>query len=330
MRQQIGAENIDDSQNQQHSGVQTLIVPERGANRRLDNYLFRILKGVPKSHVYRIVRDGQVRVNGSRVGPDLKLAVGDRVRLPPIRLVKGRSPQLSETLLSLKIPVLYEDSDLLILDKPSGIAVHGGSGLRGGVIEILRHTRTESDFLELAHRLDKDTSGCLILAKTPASLRYMHTLFRENARHRRIQKIYHALVTGDWSGGTRRIDLGLSKRRPAGSLRRSIVSKSGENALSYFKPVERFGDYTLMEIKLGTGRMHQIRAHAAAVGHAVVGDKMYGHQGSRKEVKRLGIRRQLLHASRLVFPHPENSRRLVVRAPYPEDLSRVLSLVERG
>ena len=305
-------------------------MPKRGASRRLDNYLFSILKGVPKSHVYRIVRDGQVRVNGSRVRPDLKLTAGDRLRLPPIRVAKGRSIPLSDALLSLTIPVLYEDSDLLVLDKPSGIAVHGGSGLRGGIIEILRHTRTGGDFLELAHRLDKDTSGCLILVKTPASLRYMHALFRENPSRRRIKKIYHALVNGDWAGGTRRIDLGLSKRRVAGSLRRSVVSKTGENALSYFKPVERFGDYTLMEIMLGTGRMHQIRAHAAAVGHAVMGDRVYGDRGSRKEVRRLGVRRQLLHASSLTFPHPQTSRRLVVQAPYPEDFCRILSLIECG
>ena len=328
MLQQIGVGTINQTRGRQQSGVRTLIVPERGATRRLDNYLFSILKGVPKSHVYRIVRDGQVRVNGSRVRPDLRLEAGDRLRLPPIRSAEDKSVSLSEELLSLTIPILFEDTDLLVLDKPSGVAVHGGSGLRGGVIEILRHARKPTDFLELAHRLDKDTSGCLILAKTPASLRYMHELFRENKNHHRITKIYRALVTGDWTGGVRQIDFGLRKHRTPGSQRRSIVSRSGHTAWSQFTPLKRFGDLTLMEITMGTGRMHQIRAHAAAVGHPVVGDKMYGDRQAFNKFRKLGIRRQLLHASRVVFPHPKTRRRLTIHSPYPEDFRQALALGE--
>lgn len=303
-------------------------MPERGDSRRLDNYLFSILKGVPKSHVYRIVRDGQVRVNGSRARPDLRLEVGDRLRLPPIRSAEDKTFSLPRELLSLTIPVLHEDDELLVLDKPSGLAVHGGSGLRGGVIEILRHNRGSNDFLELAHRLDKDTSGCLIVAKTPSSLRYMHVLFRENKDQHRITKIYHALVIGDWKGGVRQIDFGLRKHRTRDSKRRSIVSRTGDAAWSQFTPLKRVGRLTLMEITLGTGRMHQIRAHAAAAGHPVVGDKLYGDRDSFKKFRQLGIHRQLLHASRVAFAHPETRRRLTIHSPYPEDFRQALTIGE--
>ena len=292
------------------------------AGQRLDNFLFRVLKGVPKSYIYRIIRDGQLRVNGGRSRPATRLLAGDSVRIPPLRLGAPASSRPQSIGHRADIGVLYEDDDLLFVDKPSGLAVHSGSGHETGLIEHLRVER--AGYLELAHRLDKDTSGVLVLAKSAGTLRALHELFRPGAEGKKLEKIYLALLQGRWRGGERVLQHQLETVRSNGAMKRSEISNRGREAVSVFRPIERFSDSTLMQVALRPGRLHQIRAHASAVGYPVAGDRLYGDKVKNLSLRKLGLRRQFLHALRLQFEHPRSGHSIMIEAPLPEELEKVL------
>lgn len=280
-------------------------------------------KSVPRSHVYRLIREGQVRVNGSRSRVHRKLAKGDIIRLPPIRTGAKEPMLLPEEFPELRKCTLYEDDILLIINKPSGVAVHGGSGLRGGVIEALRKQGLPGTYLELVHRLDRETSGCLMLAKDPVALRFLHKSLR-NPTSNGIQKKYVSLLVGDWVCGPRDVDLGLETVRPTSESKRSVVTGKGRQAHSRFVPVQHFDEYVLVEIELRTGRLHQIRAHAAAIGYPVGGDRKYGSRDGNRRLRRFGLKRLFLHAAELKLKHPQTGQRLLVKAAMPDELTEVL------
>ena len=306
-------------------GVQHVTVDAGHAGQRLDNFLLTALKGVPRTHVYRLLRKGEVRVNKGRAKPDYRLETGDVVRLPPVRRGESAGPELAAKAVAggkfdwLNGRVLYEDEHLLVLDKPAGLAVHGGSGVSVGLIEALRQLRPQNPFLELAHRLDRETSGCLILAKSRKALVRLHELLREGG----LDKYYLALVAGPWRGGTRTVEAALGKTRPGGQ-RHIAVGVEGKESASRFRPVEKFPDQTLVEIHLLTGRMHQARVHAAHIGHPVAGDDKYGARDFNHSMKSRGLARLFLHAARLEFRHPLTGQPLRLMAPLPDELERVL------
>ena len=305
--------------------VRYLEIDETRAGQRLDNFLIATLKGVPRSHIYRILRKGEVRINRSRVRPDYRLEQGDVVRIPPLRLspVKYLDLQTAVEGFGWLLPrILYEDDDLMVINKPAGLAVHGGSGVSVGLIEALRGLRPEVPSLELAHRLDRDTSGCLLLAKTRPAMLTLHRMLREG----KMEKYYVALVAGIWRGGAREVLAALEKNRPRSGERKVEVSKDGKEAASLFTPHQRFGLATLMEIRLLTGRTHQARVHAAHLGHPIAGDDKYGDREFNRRLHKLGLRRLFLHAQRLQFTHPQSKCKIDVEAPLPAELS---SLLER-
>ncbi len=290
---------------------------------RLDNYLFRRLKGVPKGYVYKIIRDGQVRLNGGRAKPTTRISAGDIVRVPPLR--RGHERELPSDLgEKLAHPdILYEDNDLLLVAKPPGLAAHSGTGQRVGLIELLRLKR--SGYLELAHRLDKETSGVIALAKNGVTLRSLAEGFKSSKSLGHITKTYLALIVGRWHGGARDIKQSLETVRAPGASKRSVASLSGRQAFSVFTPLERYADFTLMQVELKTGRLHQVRAHAQTIGYPVAGDRVYGDRGTNRALRALGLKRQFLHASSLSLAHPRSGEILKVEAPLPDDLEGVLS-----
>jgi 23S rRNA pseudouridine955/2504/2580 synthase len=295
------------------------------AGQRLDNYLLGELKGVPRSHVYRLIRSGQVRVNSGRTSPSYRLQAGDRVRVPPVGLRPAvPSTATPERLEWLGERILYEDSRILVLDKPAGLAVHGGSNVSLGCIEALRLLRPDSKDLELAHRLDRDTSGCLLLAKRRSALRALHELLREG----RVDKRYLTLVKGPWPEGTTEIDAPLVTRRVGGEARVK-VDESGKDSRSTFRLVERFGKTaSLLEVSIETGRTHQIRVHAAHAGHPVAGDERYGDKDFDEYLKSFGLTRMFLHAHSLSFDWPDTGEPFNASAPLPDDLRAVLTALE--
>jgi 23S rRNA pseudouridine955/2504/2580 synthase len=296
-------------------------VTEEEAGQRLDNYLQRVLAGVPRSRVYRVIRKGEVRVNGRRVGPDRRLEPHDRIRIPPMRLAPPVEPGQPPPDLATRVTqsIVHEDQNLLVLDKPSGIAVHGGSGLSFGVIEALRSQRP-GETLELVHRLDRDTSGCLIVARRPAVLRTLHALLREDG----FEKRYLALVKGKWDLGAKRIDVPLRTDTRVGGERTVRAAASGKRSVSDFRPVQFFGrTATLMEVTLRTGRTHQIRVHAAHAGHPVAGDEKYGDAAFNEALAALGLRRMFLHAHSLSFSWPQGGE-FSINTPLPPELAAVL------
>jgi 23S rRNA pseudouridine955/2504/2580 synthase len=270
------------------------------AGQRIDNFLQGFLRGVPKSRVYRMLRTGEVRVNKGRIKASYRLQAGDAVRIPPVRESEASAPVNagSQVLQRLERSILLEDKGLLILNKPSGLAVHGGSGLNYGVIEALRQLRPDAPFLELVHRLDRDTSGCLIIAKRRSVLRALHRLLREDTG---MDKRYLALVKGRWQGGQRRVDAPLLKNTLRSGERVVRVSDEGKAALSLFRPVTVFEDCSLVEVRLMTGRTHQIRVHAASIGHPIAGDDKYGDSAFNAAMKARGLSRLFLHARSLAF-----------------------------
>jgi 23S rRNA pseudouridine955/2504/2580 synthase len=311
--------------------AQLVTVGEGNDGQRLDNFLIAQLKGVPRSWVYRVLRRGEVRVNSGRCKPDRRLQCGDQVRIPPLRLPVRNQPDIPRGLAEqIGQSVLYEDEQLLILDKPAGIAVHGGSGLSHGVIEALRQLRPEQPFLELVHRLDRDTSGCLMLAKRRAALTGLQELLRSG----RIEKRYLALLAGRIRKGAWRTDLPLRKNTLKSGERVVRVDPQGKAALTRFKVVERFADATLVEVILETGRTHQIRVHAAANGTPILGDEKYGLDEANRAYRELGLRRLFLHAATLRFAWPPTHGRLrTFEAPLPaalETLLEKLRQVERA
>ncbi|MEO8718074.1 MAG: RluA family pseudouridine synthase [Burkholderiales bacterium] len=287
-----------------------LEVGEEADAQRIDNFLLRRLKGVPKSHVYRVLRSGEVRVNSGRVKPDYRLQVGDKVRVPPVRL---SSPAAKPAPRPLDLPVIYEDDALLVVDKPSGIAVHGGSGVSYGVIESLRAQHPRAKLLELAHRLDRDTSGLLIVAKKRSALVELHRMLREGE----VEKVYLALVKGEWSGGARDLRERLHKYVTAGGERRVAVLGGGQSAVTRVMPIAASATCSLLELRLMTGRTHQIRVHLAHVGHPVLGDDKYGDGDLNRVLAQQGVKRLLLHARRLVFAHPLTHAPLRLESPLP-------------
>ncbi len=302
--------------------VRLLTAGEEDAGQRLDNFLFRTLKGVPKSHVYRLLRTGQVRVNKKRAKPDYRLEAGDELRLPPVRQAEKTAPGLPPHWQqeALQQAILFEDERIVVVNKPAGMAVHGGSGVSFGVIETLRVLRPESPGLELAHRLDRETSGCLIVAKRRSAVRTLHAAFREG----RVEKHYLALLTGSWQGGAREVDLPLEKNLLQGGERMVKVSSTGKEARSLFTPLQHFAMDALMDIRIYTGRTHQIRVHAAHIGHPVAGDEKYGDREANKRLKPVGLKRMFLHAARLAFNHPETGERLDLSAPLDAELQAVV------
>lgn len=308
------------SQSHPPPAVRFVEVPAECDGQRIDNFLIRTLKGVPKSLVYRILRTGEVRVNKGRAKPEHRVAAGDSVRLPPLRLApEDDAPAvLPRGLLErLQASILYEDARVLVLDKPSGIAVHAGSGIGAGVIEGLRVLRPEG-FLELAHRLDRDTSGVLVLAKTPEALRAIHDAL--NART--TDKRYVALLRGAWRGGEHSVDAPLRKGMIRGGERMVEVAPDGKPALSHFRPLHRYSDCTLVEVAIETGRTHQIRVHAAHLGHPLAGDDKYGDAGFNRTLAGYGLRRLFLHAQSLRLPL--GGRELALSAPLCPELAAVL------
>lgn len=302
------------------NGVRHVEVDASRAGQRLDNFLLGLLKGVPKSRVYRVLRRGEVRVNSARAAPSYRVQPGDRVRLPPIRLARGTTADDAPRLGWLAQRILYEDDDLLVIDKPAGLAVHGGSGVHTGLIEALRRLRPAAATLELAHRLDRATSGCLLIAKRRTPLLALHDMLRRGD----VEKHYLALVKGRWRGGAREISAPLARDRIRRGERVVGVSRDGRAAQSRFAPRGVFGPATLMEVTLHTGRMHQARVHAAHAGHPIAGDDKYGDREFNRELRGYGLRRLFLHAARLEFAHPQSGARIEVTAELPPELETVL------
>lgn len=291
-------------------------------NQRLDNFLITQLKGVPKTRIYRLIRKGEVRVNKGRVDVNYKLTSGDTVRIPPIRLAERSEETFVPTHLkdALQEQILFEDDGFLIINKPAGFAVHGGSGVSSGIIEGLRLLRPESRFLELVHRLDKETSGCLVIAKKRSALRALHALFRDN----QIKKTYLALLTGQWRKQKITVNAPLFKNSAQSGERIVVVSSAGKTAETTFTQLSLFEDATLVEAAPKTGRTHQIRVHAAHIGHPIVGDERYGEDRLNAFFKQKGYKRMFLHAQSLVFLHPLTGTPLTIKAPLPQLLTDLL------
>jgi 23S rRNA pseudouridine955/2504/2580 synthase len=305
-----------------------LAVDESGAGQRVDNFLLRVLKGVPKSHIYRILRSGEVRVNRKRVRPDARLAVGDDLRIPPVRIAsstaaRGHPPR------PIALPILYEDEAVLAIDKPPGLAVHGGSGINFGLIEQLRATRPQARFLELVHRLDRDTSGVLLIAKKRAALVALHATLREGGADKR----YVVLVKGRWRDAKRRVELPLLKFVSGGSERRVRVERDGGQAartVFYRRRVWAGAEppVSLLEAELHTGRTHQIRVHLTHLGFPLAGDDKYGDFSWNRTLAREGLKRMFLHAWRLSLPHPTEARVLTLESALPADLAAFVARLD--
>jgi 23S rRNA pseudouridine955/2504/2580 synthase len=290
---------------------------------RLDNFLITLLKGVPKTRIYRIIRKGEVRVNKGRVEINYRLKTGDIVRVPPIRVAERHEDVFVPTNLkdALQHSILYEDEGFLIVNKPAGFAVHGGSGVSSGIIEGLRLLRPEAKFLELVHRLDKDTSGCLVIAKKRSALRAFHAIFRDN----QVKKTYLALLSGQWKKKKLVVNAPLLKNIAKGGERMVMVSSVGKEAETVFTRLRAFANATLVEAAPKTGRTHQIRVHALHLGHPIVGDERYGRDDVNVAFRQKGYKRMFLHAQTLVFSHPLTGEQMKITAPLPPQLELLLA-----
>ena len=309
----------------QRSAVELRTITAHEAGQRIDNFLLRHFSTVPRSRIYRLLRKGEVRVNRRRVDAEYRIATGDEVRLPPVRIDAVEHPgRPSPSLMALiEGAVIFQDKHVLVIDKPPGVAVHGGSGTSFGVIEALRSSRPR-ETLELVHRLDRDTSGCLIVARDGATLRALHALTRNGGMH----KTYLALVSGSWQLGTKRIDAPLATDSREHGERHVRVTATGKTSVSVFKPIQFLGSRaTLMEVDIPTGRTHQIRVHAAFAGHPLLGDEKYGDRERNAEFKRHGLKRTFLHAHSVAFEWPGSGVPFHVSAPLPADLSAVLDAI---
>jgi len=303
--------------------VRRITVDEGSAGQRLDNFLLRELKGVPKTHVYRVIRSGEVRINKGRAAADTRLTLGDEVRVPPVRMAEARS---DADVPAREFAVLFEDEHLLAIDKPAGVAVHGGSGVSFGVIEQLRRARPQARFLELVHRLDKETSGILLLAKKRSALTHLQDQFRE----RGTVKVYAALVNGAWPASKKVIDVALLKTLDAQGERHvravDAARDDARRSITLVKVARQFGGHTLLDVTLKTGRTHQIRVHLAHEGHPIVGDPKYGDFAANRVMARGEHRfaRMFLHARHLAFEHPASGERIALEAALPDDCTRLL------
>ena len=303
--------------------VSMVEIDEESAGQRIDNFLMRTCKGVPKSHIYRILRSGEVRVNKGRIGAEYKLQMGDLVRIPPIRVAEP-SESRGKIVPSATFPIVFEDEHLLIINKPAGVAVHGGSGVSFGVIEQLRQAYPQAKFLELVHRLDRETSGVLMLAKKRSALVGLHEQIREN----RMDKRYLACVRGEWTDARRIVKATLHKYLTPEGERRVRVQEDGQSAHTIFNLVERFDGYALLEAELKTGRTHQIRVHLQHLGTPILGDEKYGDYAFNRELSRSDakpqLKRMFLHAYKLKLTHPASVAPLLVEAPLPPECERFL------
>ena len=301
--------------------VRKVSIDADNAGQRIDNFLRRELPGVPKGRLYRLLRKGEVRVNSGRVRAEYKLQEGDEVRIPPARINTAGAPPSSKMSAAILDHVLFEDKRLLVIDKPTGIAVHGGSGVSHGVIELLRHARPDLHELSLAHRLDRETSGCLVLAKRRSALRALHEKFRDGV----VEKNYLALALGDWQLGEQLIDAPLLVRHRQGGERYVIVDEEGKQAQTRIKLSRRYGKYSLLQCSPLTGRTHQIRVHAQSAGFPLLGDERYGDEDANYEAKKEGLPRLFLHAQSIAFPD-DRGNDLHFTAPLAEDLERFLQV----
>jgi len=302
--------------------VQWVDITEENNGQRIDNFLITRLKGVPKSKVYRIIRKGEVRVNKGRINNRYKLVIGDVVRIPPIRVaVRENEVDLQPTLKhSLEHEIIFEDEVLVVLNKPSGFAVHGGSGISSGVIEAFRALRPDARFLELAHRLDKDTSGCLLVAKKRSALKKLHDLFRGDG----MKKTYLALLVGEWDRKKQQVVAPLLKSTGKGGERMVKVNQAGKYAETGFKRLKKYKGFTLVEASPKTGRTHQIRVHSVWLGHPIVADTRYGDAKINSILIKKGYRRLFLHAEQLQFNHPVSGEIMNFKAPLAPELEKLL------
>jgi 23S rRNA pseudouridine955/2504/2580 synthase len=302
------------------AGVRKVRIDADGAGQRVDNFLHRELPGVPRGRVYRLLRRGEVRVNGGRVRADYRLEAGDEVRIPPVRLREEGPAPSADRAAAILDHVLYEDKKLLVIDKPAGVAVHGGSGISHGVIELLRAARPDLKDLSLVHRLDRETSGCLVLAKKRSALRALHEKFRQGV----VEKNYLALVVGDWQLGEQLIDKPLLVTHRRGGERHVIVSPDGKAALTRVRLSRTYGKYSLVQCSPLTGRTHQIRVHLQSMGFPLAGDDRYGDADVNNRLNALGLPRLFLHAQSISFPD-EHGNELHFTAPLPDDLNGFLT-----
>ena len=308
--------------------VKWLTVDEESAGQRLDNFLIRHLKGVPKTHVYRIIRSGEVRVNKGRASADTRIEMGDVVRLPPVRISDKVAEKAARPAPGREFPLLLEDDALMAIDKPAGVAVHGGSGVSFGVIEQLRQARPLAKLLELVHRLDRETSGILLVAKKRSALKHVQDQFRE----RETGKTYLALVQGQWPEKLKVIDSALHKfLLPDGERRVRVTSNDdpdGMRSITLVKVAERWDTCTLLEVTIKTGRTHQIRVHLASQGHPIAGDDKYGDFEWNKALQKQGLKRMFLHAWRLQFTHPATGKRIELKSNLPPELQLYVNHVK--
>lgn len=308
--------------------VQFIEVDAEYAGQRIDNFLLARLKGVPKSAVYKVLRKGEVRVNKGRVKPEYKLLAGDVVRVPPM-VVAGENEPVSVKLTQVKTlesHILYEDNELIVLNKPSGMAVHGGSGLQFGAIEALRALRPQAKFLELVHRLDRDTSGCLLIAKKRSILTALH----EQLRDKVVEKKYWALVAGQWDGKIKKVTEPLKKNTlQSGERIVRVDEQDGKPSETRFKVLQRYVEGTLLEAFPVTGRTHQIRVHTACKGHPIACDDKYGDNIFTSEMNALGLGRLFLHAKLISFNHPVRSERMTFEAPLDQPLAQILTKLNK-
>ena len=301
------------------TGVRKILIDGEQAGQRIDNFLRRQLPGVPKGRLYRILRRGEVRVNGGRVRAEYKLKPGDVVRIPPARINAGPDMPPAGKIEDLEGQVLFEDKRLLVINKPSGLAVHGGSGISHGVVELLRAARPDIRDLSLVHRLDRETSGCLVLAKRRSALRELHAKFRDGT----VEKNYLALVIGDWQLGEQIVDAPLLVEHRKKGERHVVVSGAGKPACTKMRLSRTFGKYSLLQCQPSTGRTHQIRVHALHLGHPVALDERYGDPEANAVARKLGLKRLFLHAQSISFPD-DSGNELHFTAPLAEDLERFL------
>jgi len=310
-----------------NNSVAHVVIDDEEQGQRLDNFLIRRCKGVPKSHIYRILRSGEVRVNSRRVDATYRLCAGDNLRIPPIRIAERPKSEVDEAAKQrVDLPVLFEDEAMLVIDKPEGIAVHGGSGVSFGVIEALRRQRPQAKFLELAHRLDRETSGILLVGKKRLALTALHDMFREHGAG--ADKRYLVMVKGRWMNNTQHVKLPLLKYLTENGERRVSVDSQGKASHTVFRLLARWPEMSLLEAQLKTGRTHQIRVHLAHLGFPILGDEKYGDFSLNKDLKRDGLKRMALHAWRMAFRHPLTSGPMECVSPLPDGIGNYIAAVD--
>lgn len=308
---------------QEYRPAQQVIIEEDRSGQRLDNFLFAQFRQLPKSRIYKMLRKGEVRINGGRVKQAYRIQAGDRLRLPPVRIdsaPQSERPIPDDALESLEKNILFEDADLLVLSKPAGLAVHAGSGIRYGVIEILRKLRSNDPYLELVHRLDRGTSGLLLVARNRKALTGLHELLRDG----QVKKVYLALAAGKWRGGTQRLESTLRREGDKGKIRRTQQKEGGKQAVSEFDPQRIYSNATLLRVRIHTGRTHQIRVQAADAGFPLLGDTTYGDFPANRAWRKKGLKRLFLHAAEISFQWPVSGKKMHFESPLSSELQSVI------